>query len=104
MDQETRAPPGRTGKRAPPYANGARKRAELVAAAFQVFAEKGYLACPSARLRRPWAPATLHFSIISAARKRYWRPCWYSVKNEKGRGAKSSSVRKGSWKPSPPPL
>ncbi|HJV98466.1 MAG TPA: helix-turn-helix domain-containing protein [Arthrobacter sp.] len=41
MDQETRAP-GRTGKRAP-YANGARKRAELVEAAFQVFAEKGYL-------------------------------------------------------------
>ncbi|MFJ4029583.1 TetR/AcrR family transcriptional regulator [Paenarthrobacter sp. NPDC089989] len=41
MDQETRGP-GRTGKRAP-YANGARKRAELVEAAFQVFAEKGYL-------------------------------------------------------------
>lgn len=41
MDQETRTP-GRTGKRAP-YSNGAKKRAELVAAAFQVFAEKGYL-------------------------------------------------------------
>src|SRR5690349_16209108 len=41
MDQETRGP-GRTGKRAP-YANGAKKRAELVEAAFRVFAEKGYL-------------------------------------------------------------
>ncbi|GAA2845154.1 TetR/AcrR family transcriptional regulator [Paenarthrobacter ilicis] len=41
MDQETRGP-ARTGKRAP-YANGAKKRAELVEAAFQVFAEKGYL-------------------------------------------------------------
>lgn len=41
MDQETRGP-GRTGKRAP-YVNGARKRAELVEAAFKVFAEKGYL-------------------------------------------------------------
>ncbi|MFJ5957755.1 TetR/AcrR family transcriptional regulator [Paenarthrobacter sp. NPDC092416] len=37
----TRAP-GRTGKRAP-YANGAKKRAELVESAFQVFAEQGYL-------------------------------------------------------------
>ncbi|MGO4146455.1 TetR/AcrR family transcriptional regulator [Paenarthrobacter sp. YAF11_1] len=46
MNQETREQParapGRTGKRAP-YANGARKRAELVEAAFVVFAEKGYL-------------------------------------------------------------
>ena len=41
MDQETRGP-ARTGKRAP-YVNGAKKRAELVEAAFQVFAEKGYL-------------------------------------------------------------
>ncbi|SEI99761.1 transcriptional regulator, TetR family [Arthrobacter sp. yr096] len=46
MDQETSTQPsrtpGRTGKRAP-YANGAKRRAELVEAAFQVFAEKGYL-------------------------------------------------------------
>lgn len=33
--------PGRTGRRAP-YANGERKRAELVDAAFAVFAEKGF--------------------------------------------------------------
>jgi AcrR family transcriptional regulator len=33
--------PARTGKRAP-YANGERKRAELVDAAFTVFAEKGF--------------------------------------------------------------
>jgi AcrR family transcriptional regulator len=40
MTEVTR-PPARTGRRAP-YANGERKRAELVDAAFAVFAEKGF--------------------------------------------------------------
>jgi AcrR family transcriptional regulator len=38
---EVSRPPARTGRRAP-YANGERKRAELVDAAFAVFAEKGF--------------------------------------------------------------
>ncbi len=29
MDQETRAPPGRTGKRAPPYANGGQETSRV---------------------------------------------------------------------------
>jgi hypothetical protein len=93
MTETAARQPARSGRRAP-YANGERKRAELVDAAFAVFAEKGFQRLSIRQIAEEIG--TSHTALLHhfGSRTRCWRPSWSGARSRKGPGGAHCSSNK----------